>query len=346
MIDSAHLCRRLPEHGTRGTLARCPPPLSRRALARLAGCVLLFPLGGGCRRPAGEQPIRLQLNWMPDAQHGGFYAAEVQGHFRREGLDVRILPGGPGTPVIPKVALGQATFGIANADQVLLAREQEADTVAVFAALQDSPRCIMVHEASQIRSFDGLRDLVLGLGEGKAFAEYLKRRLELKGVRIVPYSGSIAKFLVDPGFAQQGYIFSEPVVARAQGARPVCLMVSDLGFNPYSSVVVTRRRTWRERPELVRRFVRAVRLGWQDYLRDPVAANAAILRENPQLDAHMLDQAAAVLRPLCLPPGVGPDMLGGMRPERWRTLFRQLTDLELLAGDARVLDGAFVEVPD
>ena len=42
--------------------------------------------------------IRLALNWFPDTQHAGFYAAEVFGEFARQQLSVRILPGGPPPP--------------------------------------------------------------------------------------------------------------------------------------------------------------------------------------------------------------------------------------------------------
>ena len=93
--------------------------------------------------------------------------------------------------------MGRCDFAIANADQVLLARAQGADVVAVFAAMQNSPRCIMVHEGSGIGSLDHLRDMTLALGDGKAFAEYLKNKVPLTNVRIVSYTGSVAKFLLD-----------------------------------------------------------------------------------------------------------------------------------------------------
>ena len=131
----------------------------------------------GCRNKnvvATSTPeIQLQLNWLPDAQHGGFFSALAEGHFEAEGLDVEIIPGGPGSAAIPKLATGRCDFAIGNADQVLLAREQGAEVVAVFAAMQNSPRCIMVHEKSGITSLEQLSNLTLALGDGKAFAEYL-----------------------------------------------------------------------------------------------------------------------------------------------------------------------------
>lgn len=285
--------------------------------------------------------IRLQLNWLPDAQHGGFYAALDQKHFADAGIDVEILPGGPGTPAIPKVATGRCDFAIGNADQVLLARQQGADVVAVFAAMQNSPRCIMVHEKSGIRSFGELENLTLALGDGKAFAEYLRRHVPLHNVRIVSYSGTVAKFLLDDNFAQQGYVFSEPLMAASQGGDPKSLMVSELGFNPYSSLLIARRETVEGNPELVRKVVAAVRAGWENYLMNPAPTNQNIIAANAEMDVTLLNQAAAAVKTLCTPDGF-TGVLGEMQLERWETLRTQLIDLQLLPADTGQAADAFV----
>lgn len=302
--------------------------------------VLVTPLSVGCR-PTSDSTVRLQLNWFPDAQHGGYYAADVHGFFADEELtNVQILKGGPGTPVIPKLLMGQVEFAIANADQVLMARAQErTDVVALFAPLQNSPRCIMVHESSGITSLAGLKDVTLAMGEGKGFAEFLKSQVPLDNVRVVPYSGNVAKFLVDKNYAQQGYVFTEPLIARRRGSDPRALMVSELGFNPYTSVLLTRRDLLDSEPELVRNVVRAVRRGWQRYLADAAPTNERIRAENPELDAAVLDEAAAVLRDLCLPAGVTSEAVGMMTADRWRILAGQLQALGLAT--VETVDGAF-----
>lgn len=181
--------------GLVGGLVRTDP-VGRSSVLRCALAIMLFAIPLGCsKRPTNdagtpaEQPIQLQLNWIPDAQHGGFYAAVAEQHFANAGVNVQIIPGGPGTPAISKLATGRCEFAIGNADQVLLARQQGADVVAVFAAMQNSPRCIMVHEKSGIESLDQIKNITLALGDGKAFAEYLKRKVALENVRIVSYSG-------------------------------------------------------------------------------------------------------------------------------------------------------------
>lgn len=282
---------------------------------------------------------------MPDAQHGGFYAAATSGLYEAEGLDVTIVPGGPGTAVLPKVVMGQCDFAIANADQVLLARAQQADVIAVFAAMQDSPRCIMVHESSGITSLREMANMTLALGDGKAFAEYLRSKIPLPGVRVVSYSGTIAKFMSDDNFAQQGYVFSEPVMAEAIGGDPRALMVSATGFNPYSSVVVTRREVFEKNPELVRKFVRATRAGWQAYLQSPNAANQAIIDDNPEMHPEALLKSAEAIKLLCQPPGETAQ-LGEMNLNRWQTLREQLVELELIPSSTSAAETAFIDMTE
>ncbi|MFP6621413.1 MAG: ABC transporter substrate-binding protein [Pirellulaceae bacterium] len=290
--------------------------------------------------------VTLALNWFPEAEHGGYYAALVNGYFKEEGLDVEIQPGGPGVPVIQNVATKRVMFGIANADQVLVGRNEQADVVALLAPLQMSPRCIMVHKKSGIRRLEDLKDITLAAGSGKAYLEYLKTRVSLENVKLVPYAGSSALFLRDDNFAQQGYVFSEPFVARREGADPHVLMVSEIGFNPYTSLLVTHGETITGQEDLVAKVVRASRRGWQDYLANPETVNAYIHKVNPEMDMESLRFGVEAIQPLCLPANMPPTELGAMTMDRWQTLSDQLKEIDWLDGQldpATAFESRFIE---
>lgn len=274
--------------------------------------------------------VTLQLNWFPEAEHGGYYAALVHGLFAEEGLDVEIIPGGPGSPVIQKLVANQTTFVIGNADQVLTGRNQEADVTALFAPIQMSPRCIMVHASSGIERLDELQNMTVALSAGRAFALYMQKKLSLEGVRVVGYPGSMSVFLNDKNFAQQGYVFSEPFIAEQQGGDPHVLMVSELGFNPYASLLITRSDTVDTNPQLVSAMVRASKRGWQTYLESPEKTNAAIHQENEEMGLEILDYGATVLKDLCLPDAMPATQLGLMTPQRWTQLRDQLAEIDLV----------------
>jgi len=270
----------------------------------------------------GKEQVELLLNWYPEVEHGGYYAALVHGYFADEGLDVTIVPGGPNAPVFERVASGKQTFGIENADRILFARAADADVVGVFAPLQTSPRCIVVHEASGIQRLDQLINVTLAMSSAAPWAKYLQKRLPLEGVRIVPNPGNLSLFLRDEQFAQQGYVFSEPLVARKEGATPRALLVSEIGYNPYTSVLVGRGALLKDRPELARKIVRASVRGWKKYLEDPTETNRLIHEKNPEMSLEVLTEGLAEMRPLC---GLGP-----MSLNRWSTLAEQLAEIEAL----------------
>ncbi len=273
--------------------------------------------------------VELALNWIPDSQHGGFYAAKVHGYFEEAGLDVTISPGGPNAPVIQKVAMNRAQFGVGNADQILMARQQEADVVAVLAGMQNSPRCIMVHADSPCLTLEKLRDVTLAVGPGKAYVKFLQTKLPLVNVNMVPYTGSIVSFLNDKSFAQQAYVFSEPHVAQSRGAATRCMMVSDLGFNPYSSCLFVNGGLLETDPDLVARMTTAVRRGWRTYLETPESANAEIRKANPEMDEASLSFGAKSMKKLCAPTDK-LDAIGQMDETRWSVMAEQLVELGFL----------------
>ncbi len=312
------------------------PRLSRLlGLALACGAMAL----SGCQpnrsetiaKEADKQPVAIQLNWYPEAEHGGAYAALASGLYEAAGLDVTIKSGGPATPVAADLESGRCQFAFANADDVALYRQQGVAVVAVLAAMQNHPRCILVRSDSGITSLDNLSGLTLQRQPGRPFLEFMRNRGLLEGVQEVPYTGSVAALVTNKQIAIQAYSFAEPLLAQQQGVEVTPLMISELGWNPYSSVLVTTEALIDSDPELVQRVVQATQRGWMQYLDDPAPANALILAANRQgMTAEALAFGAAQLPELAMPGELTADEVGQMSLERWETLVEQLTELGLV----------------
>ncbi|MBM4074194.1 MAG: ABC transporter substrate-binding protein [Planctomycetes bacterium] len=288
--------------------------------------------------------VTLGLNWFPEAEHGGFYAALVHGYFTEEGLEVTIRPGGPKVPVISDVASGMIEFGVDNADKLLLLRAQQADAVAVMSPIQNSPRCIMVHKNSgleRLEDLKGKKPFTLAMNAGQPFAQFLKKRVDLTDIQIVAYPGNVVQFLSQPDYGQQAYSFSEPFVAEQKESDPVCLMLSEIGFNTYTSLLITRRELIDQQPELVAKMTRASIRGWEKYLSDPVETNQHIHTLNPEMGLEVLEFGVKALTPLCLPNDVSPVRLGQMSVERWKTLVEQMIEIGSLTDPMTKPESAF-----
>ncbi|MCA9065369.1 MAG: ABC transporter substrate-binding protein [Planctomycetaceae bacterium] len=283
--------------------------------------------GGVSENDDGTTDVRIALNWYPEAEHGGFYAAETAGYFQQQNLAVELIPGGPAAPttVISEMAANRILFAVSDADNVVKARAAGVPIVAVLAPMQQSPRCIMVHKSSGITSLQDLQNVDLAISEGRPFALWMKKRLPLTNVNLVPFGGGVGEFLVNDRYAQQGFVFSEPYTAEKQGGDPLPLMVSDTGFNPYASVLITTESAIRERPELVRRVVTACVQGWQQYLKDPEQTNQLIHSCNEEMSLETLAYGAQALVPLCTSDGQTASCR--MTLQRWQELVSQIEEL-------------------
>jgi len=289
---------------------------------------LAFALLGLAACAERSPKLALALNWKAEPEFGGLFEAERSGAFATRGLAVE-RTGGPGAPVVQMVTARQVAFGIASADEVVLARDRGSDVVAVFATYQTSPQGLMTHAARGLDSLAAVFQApgILAVEPGLPYVKYLEKRYGFGALQVVPYSYSIAPFLDDPTLTQQVFVTAEPIAARRAGSDPLVFLVADSGYDPYTAVVITHGQMLRDDAPRVAAFVAALREGWRGYLDDPNPANDVMGPLNPEMDAVAFRLAAEAQRPLI---ETNDGALGGMRTERWSRLADQLAELGLL----------------
>jgi NitT/TauT family transport system substrate-binding protein len=307
-----------------------------RAPLRLTVCVLAMCLVlGGCegkQASSGLTPVKLQTDWYPQPEHGGFYDAQIRGYYKDEGLEVTILPNGPYVNSTQEVSVNAVQFAMGSSDNVLESVGNGAPLVAVMATMQSDPQAVMVHQDSPVRSFKDLdgRAVAIRLGASTWF-EYLVKRYQLKNVREIPATYSVANFLQDPGYIQQIFVTSEPFFVRQAGVPVRTMLISETGYNPYR-VVTTSRAFLQQHPETVAKFVRASVRGWRDYLKNPDDINAAISKLNPAMSIPQMKFSYEALRDQHFIAGEdtsGAD-LGRFDPARWASMYQQLLELKVI----------------
>lgn len=309
-----------------------------------AAVVLALALGvagcGGKKDAHGAKPLTLTLDWVPEPEFGGFYAARESGAFTKHGLDIEIKPRGQGE-TWKLVAEGVTEFATTAADQVLIARGQGADVVAIFAVYQTSPQGIMVHKA---RGFTKLEDVFTTAGtleaEDATWLKFLRKKFGTTAVTLTSNSPGIATFLAKPDLSKQCFVTSEPLQATAAGSDPQTFLIADAGYNPYTTVVIARGEMVRKDPATVRKMILALREGWRGYLDDPAAANTVMGKLNREMDAATFVAAGKVQAPLI---DTKAGALGDMTTERWQTLAQQLADLSVIKA-APPAEEAFVSL--
>ncbi len=312
--------------------------LAVAALLASAGCS-----GEDAATRAAAGKVAVALNWKPEPEFGGLYEAQRSDAFTKRGLKLEIT-GGPGAPVVQMVEAGKVEFGIAAADEVMLARDRGTDIVAVFATYQTNPQGIMVHASRGLQSLPDVFAAggTLAVEPGVAYLKFFEKHFDLAKMKIVPYGFSIAPFLTDNTMAQQVFVTAEPIAARRQGADPQVFLIAESGFNPYAAVVITTGARARSETQRVADFVAALREGWRGYLDDPTQANAAMGALNKEMDGETFRLGADAQKPLIEDAFAMQHGVGAMSLERWTQLGLQLRELGLIDRPAKP-DACFVD---
>ncbi len=245
--------------------------------------------------------VSFGTNWVAEAEHGGHYQALVDGTYRKYGLDVTIVPGGPNVNNRILLPVGKLDFFMsANTLQGFDAVEQNIPTLAVAAMFQKEPQILMAHPDQGIEKFEDLKKLTLFVSkEGLAsYFQWLKADFGFSETQVKPYTSNPQPFLADKKSAMQGYVTSEPfAVEKAAGFKPKVFLIADQGFNSYSTLIETRRDLVEKRPDMVQRFVDASIVGWYNYIYgDSRAANALIKRNNPEMTDELLAYSIAKMK--------------------------------------------------
>ena len=279
--------------------------MSAEALNRIAVIVVLAVAGMLCAPAAqAQQPldkVSFGTNWVAEGEHGGHYQALVDGTYKRYGLDVTIVPGGPNVNNRILLPVGKLDFFmVANTLQSFDAVEQNIPTLAVAAMFQKEPQVLMAHPDQGIDKFEDLKKLTLFISrEGLAsYFQYLKADFGFSEAQVKPYTSNAQPFLADKRSAMQGYVTSEPYAIEKQAHfKPKVFLIADQGFNSYSTLIETRRDLVEKRPDLVQRFVDASIIGWANYLYgDNKAANALIKKQNPEMTDELLAYSLAKMK--------------------------------------------------
>ena len=278
---------------------------------------------------AGLTPIKFATDWRAQAEQGGFYQALATGEYRKRGLDVSIIQGGPAVNVPQLLATGAIDLGMgSNSFIVLNLAQQKTPIKAVMATMQSDPQVLIAHPDQNIRSLADMkgRPILLSDASITAFWVWLKAKYGFTDAQARKYTHSSAAFLADKRVIQEGYLTSEPyTIEKESGIKPAVFLLADEGYPGYAAMVLARDSLIQSNPQAVKAFVAATAAGWKSYLYgDPKPGDALILRDNPEMTQDLLDQARAKMRDkgVVLSGDAKTAGIGAMTDARWADFFK------------------------
>jgi len=275
--------------------------------------------------------VSFGTNWVAEGEHGGFYQALADGTYRKYGLDVTIVPGGPNTNNRILLPVGKLDFFMsANTLEGFDAITQNLPTIEVAALFQKDPQVLIAHPDQGIEKLADLKNLTVFVSqEGTAsYYQWLKADYGFKDSMVKPYTFNPQPFLADKKSAMQGYLTSEPfAIEKAAHFTPKVFLLADEGFGAYSTLIETRRDLVDKKPDMVQRFVDASIIGWYNYIYgDNTQGNALIKKQNPEMTDDLLAYSVAKMKEYGIVDSGDTLMLGvgAMTDARMKSFFDEM----------------------
>lgn len=266
-------------------------------------------------------PLSYHLNWLPQAEHCGFFQAKANGIYEAEGLDVTLLPGGPDINVPILVAGGKVDLGMGSAFTTLNMANEGIEGVTIAAFLQKSPQTLVAHPDQGIEDLDDLKDkkIMVANFSRMEFWQFLKAEHGFEDTQLAPYAYSSAPFLADTSAVQQGYITEDEFLLGAEMEKPpVTLLLADYGYENYASTVYGMGPWLSENADAVKAFIKASAEGWSQCIDgDYGPAMEMVMAMNPDHSKELFDFKMTQMITRSMVKGEDDVAIGAMTDNRW-----------------------------
>jgi putative hydroxymethylpyrimidine transport system substrate-binding protein len=310
-----------------------------RRLATLAALLgaLAFAGCGEKTEPTGAggtkaEPFTVILDYLPNADHAGIYAAQASGLYAKAGLDVKIEP--PPDPAAPLRLLrgGRADVAISYEPELLLARDAGAENLVSVAALVQAPlTSLMALPSSGVHSAKDLAGKRVGTaGIGYQHA-YLQTILQHAGVDPSTVKETDVGFNLVPAMISKkvaatlgAYWNYEGIQLARDHKKPVILRMDQLGVPTYDELIVVARRESLDTAgaSRLRRFLNATAAGYRLLRKDPSIGVNALAQASHGIDKGLQLASIQATLPVFFPkdpanPWGWQDITAWARYERW-----------------------------
>jgi putative hydroxymethylpyrimidine transport system substrate-binding protein len=317
--------------------------------AGLAAC------GEKTEPPAGagvKEPFTVLLDYVPNADHAGIYAAQAAGLYAKAGLNVKIqAPPDPSAP-LKLLQAGRADVAISYEPELMLARDAGASNLVSVGALVQVPlTSLMALPAGKVNSpkdLTGKRVGTAGIPYQSAYLKTIEAKAGVSGVKETNVGFNLVPAMVSKKVdATLGAFWNvEGVDLQQQGRKPVVMRMDELGVPRYNELILVARAKDLNPAgaSRMRRFLQATAAGHRLVKDDPSFGVNALRAADSSLDPKLLDAQIRATLPAFFPAGAKQPW-GWQEPVEWATYERWMRANRLLTrppSDAPPLTNEFL----
>ena len=251
---------------------------SLRRAVLVASIVSAGTLLGAAREPAGAaDAVSFRLDWTLSGYHLPFYWAKDKGYYAAENLDVDIKEGGGSGKTVALIAGQQDDIGLADFMFMTVGAAKGMKIKGLFSVVQDGAWAVISRADAPIKKPDELVGrTVATTADHKAMLDLLLAANNIPADKVgIQVTGAATRNTVFVNGQVDSFIsvvIGSPLdlVVRAQQGKgkPVYFMpFADFGIAPMGQGVFAHERTIAEKPDMLRRFVRATARALDDIVK-------------------------------------------------------------------------------
>jgi NitT/TauT family transport system substrate-binding protein len=217
-------------------------------------------------RGAELRSVSFIPQWLPQAQFAGYYMAHEKGFYKKKGIDLTILRGGPERPSSEAIARDKVDFATTFLSTAIQLRDRGVRLVNIGQVVQRSGFILVTKKASGINSPADLNGKKVGLWSDfrlQPLAFFRKYGVEVKPVR---QGATMNLFLRDGVAAASAMWYNEYHALLNSGVNAdelKAFFFDQHGLNFPEDGIYCLEETLRRNADLCRGFVRASFEGWE-----------------------------------------------------------------------------------
>ena len=254
---------------------------------------------------AETQKLRVGLSWVLNAEHAHMYNAIERGYFADEGLEIELVPGGPGKNHIQTLGGGAVDVAFASSGsfipQALTSPTPIEGLVVVGSVLKGAPGALLTIDPDLVGKELTPADLKGKIVAGGPFLRFLPIMLDKAGLSADDVTTIKAGFAPDALFAGAadfyfGWVFNQTAIIEARGHEWNAILWKDYAFNDFPVSIVVKQEMLDDpaQADVAKRFVRAVYRGLADVVSDP--DGSADITAKHAVDAKGITKEAVLFR--------------------------------------------------
>lgn len=284
----------------------------------------------------GLEKITVVLDWTPNTNHTGLYVAQKMGYFAEMGLDVEIVqPPEDGATML--VASGKAQFGIDFQDSIAPAflGDHPLPVTAVAALVQHNTSGIISLKDKDISSPKGLEEKTYAtwdLPVEKAMIEHVMKKDsgDFSKLNLVPSTVldvvTALQTNVDAVWVFYGW---DGIATKVKGLETNYFAFKDIDpvFDYYTPILIGNNDFLANNPETTKKFLSAVKQGYEYSISEPKKAADILLEVAPELDKELIYQSQQYLAGQYKSE---VEQWGYMDPQRWDGFYGWLFENKLI----------------